>query len=156
VLSGAVRRGKDAHTFRVAGLLLAFSLLFAGSVAVGRVCAGLDGALISRYVPYALPFWFAIYPLLRAKSYATSARGVAIAAALLVAFVAKEVDPTMNVSTARAYSEPKRRWRECYLRQHDWRACDAETGFPIDFSADVGAKFEFLRKHRLNVYRETQ
>jgi hypothetical protein len=94
--------------------------------------------------------------VLRTRSYATSARATAIAAALLIAFVAKEVDPTMNLSTARAYSEPKRRWRECYLRQHDWRACDAETGFPIDFSADVGAKLELLRKHRLNVYRDGQ
>jgi hypothetical protein len=154
VLSRALGPRQDPRAFRVAGLLIAFSLLFAGSAAVGRVCAGLEGALTSRYVPYALPFWFAIYLLLRARSYATSARATAIAAALLIAFLAKEVDPSMNLSTARAYSEPKRRWRECYLRLHDWRACDAETGFPIDFSVDVEAKFEFLRKHRLNVYRE--
>jgi hypothetical protein len=156
VLWGALRPREDARTFRVAGLLIAFSLLFAGSVAVGRVCAGLDGALTSRYVPYALPFWFAIYLLLRARSYATSAGAAGIAAALLIVFAVKEVDPTMNLSTARAYSEPKRRWRECYLRLHDWRACDAETGFSIDFSVDVGPKLEFLRKHRLNVYREGQ
>jgi hypothetical protein len=90
VLSGAFRPREDARRFRVAGLLIAFSLLFAGSVAAGRVCAGLDGALTSRYVPYALPFWFAIYLLLRGRSYATSARATAIAAALLVAFVAKD------------------------------------------------------------------
>jgi hypothetical protein len=62
----------------------------------------------------------------------------------------------VHLSTARSYSEPKRRWRECYLRLHDWRACDAETGFSIDFSQDVGPGFEFLRQHRLNVYRDRQ
>jgi hypothetical protein len=155
-LSGALRPLEEARAFRVAALLIGFSLLFAGSVAVGRVCVGLDGALTSRYVPYALPFWFAIYLLLRGRPRAASPQANLVAAALLVAFVAKEVDPSVNLSTARSYSEPKRRWRECYLRLHDWRACDTETGFSIDFSADVGAEFEFLRQNRLNVYRDRQ
>ena len=61
----------------------------------------------------------------------------------------------MNESTARSYSEPKKRWRACYLRLRDWRACDTLTGFPINFSDEsVGPGFEFLREHRLNVYRD--
>jgi hypothetical protein len=93
---------------------------------------------------------------LRGTSPAPGARSTVLASLLLVAFVAKEVDPTMNESTARSYSEPKHRWRACYLRIHDWRACDAQTGFPINFSNDsVDRGFEFLRVHRLNVYRDS-
>jgi hypothetical protein len=146
---------EDSRIWRVAALLIGFSLLFGASTAVGRVCAGLDGALVSRYVPYALPFWFAVYLLLRRRSPGASPGGTAIAALLLAAFVAKEADPTMNESTARSYSEPKKRWRACYLRRHDWRACDAETSFPINFSDEsLDSDFEFLRKNRLSVYRD--
>jgi len=146
----------DARLWRAAAMLVWFSIAFAAACAVGRVCAGLAGALTSRYVPYALPFWLAVFLLLRGTWTAGSARSAALALLLLAAFVAKELDPTMNVSTARSYSEPKRRWRACYLRIHDWRACDKETGFPISFSPDsVERGFDFLRAHRLNVYRDS-
>jgi hypothetical protein len=145
-----VRALGPSRTWRIAALLMGFSLLLGANLAVGRVCTGVSGAMASRYVPYALLFWFAVYLLLRSRFPVSSRLGVPVAALLLAGFVAKEMDPTMNESIAKSYSEPKRRWRECYLRRHDWRACDAETGFPITAS-DAG--FQYLRRNRLNVER---
>jgi hypothetical protein len=41
--------------------LMSFSLLFVVGTAVGRVCLGVEAAYASRYVPYLIPAWLALY-----------------------------------------------------------------------------------------------
>jgi hypothetical protein len=122
-------RGQDA-TARSALALAVFSGLFAAGTAVGRLCVGMGTSLSSRYVVYMTPAHLAGH-LLLARMRRPALRGAAFAVVLTL-LVAKEVKMSRgDRSWLEYYSPGKARWRACYLKHRDARACDLATRFEI-------------------------
>jgi hypothetical protein len=149
-----IRAGRDSIFWLVTSCLAGFTLLFAGSTAVGRVCLGFDSAMATRYIPYILPGLFAVYLVIRRAS-----RRSSIATALLpvfvVACIAKERDMT-SINEAGTYLLYKQRWRDCYLSTHDIDECDAVAGhgvYPAPEATKLQEKLDWLEARGLSLFR---
>jgi hypothetical protein len=129
-----------------------FSLLFIANSAVGRICLGMQAALASRYVPYVVPLWLAVYFALDAGT-TRALRGSAGALVAALMFVQIFVhDDTANI---RWYSEGKSSWRACFLVTRDEAACNQASKFqiyPVTHAPPVEQMLDFLRRNRLNIY----
>ena len=121
---------------------------------MGRVCLGLDSAGASRYVPYVVPAWIAVFVLLRAGEASRLRQGALL---LLLGLAAiRDVRNGSDRAMARYYSDGKRRWVACYLAIHDVGRCDRETNFPIHFSEGetlLKWKLDFLEARGLSLFR---
>ena len=140
---------------RATFLFSAFSLLFVASAAVGRICLGFDQAMASRYVPYVLPLfvagWLETAALAQARPRLRLPAGAAAAAMIIL-----QLSIPSDCAAVRWFSDGKSRWRACYLRSADERRCNAETGFrvyPEEGTLQVREMLDYLRVHRLNLYR---
>jgi hypothetical protein len=152
-LAVAVLR-RDSGLVRAVGFLLGFTVLFVLNTAVGRVCLGLDSAGASRYVPYVVPGWIALFLLLRSGS---TSRVRTLALVFLVALAAiRDVRNGSDLAMARYYASGKRRWAACYLTVHDVVRCDQEADFPIHFAEGeklLRWKLDFLEARGLSLFR---
>jgi hypothetical protein len=141
----------------VASFLGGFTLLFAATSAVGRICLGFDSANATRYIPYVMPGMLAMYLVVR-----TTAQASPIAHALLpvflVACILKENDE-LSRNEANDYFRYKQRWRDCYLSMHDIDACDAWSGhavYPLPNATDLQGKLDWLEERRLSFFRDRE
>jgi hypothetical protein len=138
--------------------LTAFSLLFAITVAIGRVCLGVSAGSSTRYIPYILPSFLGMYFALLSWKLPSTAR-----AALLFVFVvivaSKEVAfRDENLALVRYYSAGKIRWRDCYLRTLSVERCAEAARFsiyPHPSATRLPEKLDYLRERRLNLFGET-
>ena len=150
------RDDRDGPTiWLVAGCLAGFALLFAASVSVGRVCLGFPSAAATRYVPYVLPGFLAMYVVIRRTS-VHSVVATALLPVILVACVAKEKDE-MSANEAEVYLKQKQRWRECYRSTHDIEACDTVAGrgiYPDPPATRLQEKLDWLEERRLSLFQE--
>jgi hypothetical protein len=150
-----VRTRDESALWMVATSLAGFTLLFAASSAVGRICLGFPSASATRYIPYVLPGFLAMYLVIRrcsSHSYIASA----LLPVLLVASVAKERD-SLSAGEAETYLKYKDRWRECYLSTHDIDACDALAGhavYPAPQQTNLKKKLDWLEERRLSLFRD--
>lgn len=146
-----LRKGGPAGAPLVGASLLAFSLLFAASTAVGRVCLGLPGAAqSSRYTSLLAPAFLAMYfylltvssPRLRNLGLATLMLGLVPGHAI--------VSPG-----AHWFADGKRAWSTCYLRAQDVGYCDQTTMFNVYPSPErtgLGRKLDYLKQNRLSLF----
>jgi hypothetical protein len=150
-----VRTRGESALWLVVSCLAGFTMLFAASSSVGRVCLGLDSAVASRYIPYILPGLLAIYLVLRrasGRSYVASA----LLPVFLVACVAKERDE-LSANEAAAYRQFKQRWRDCYLSTHDIDACDTVAGhavYPVPQATRLQQKLDWLEARKLSLFQD--
>jgi hypothetical protein len=148
---------RDSVFWLVTSFLAGFTLLFALSSAVGRVCLGFDSAMATRYIPYVLPGILAVYLVIRrasARSYIASA----LLPVLLVACIAKERDRG-SLEEAERFQQYKQRWRDCYLSTHDINACDALAGHavypaPQAQGTKLQQKLDWLEARGLSLFQD--
>jgi hypothetical protein len=127
-----------------------WTLLFCANAAIGRVCAGLDGAQASRYATLLIPGYFALYLHLTALAEPLRARLLPVFATILLTL------PIMNwkaeIDFARQYMTGKQQWRACYLSARDTAACDRATSFSVYPTAAIRERLEYLERNRLNLF----
>lgn len=148
-----VRTRDRSPLWLAATSLAAFTLLFASSSAVGRICLGFPSASATRYIPYVLPGFLAMYLVIRSVS-ARSYIATALLPVFLVACIAKERD-SLSASEAETYLKYKERWRECYLSTRDIDACDALAGhavYPAPQQTNLKRKLDWLEARRLSLF----
>jgi hypothetical protein len=140
---------------RTTFLFSTFTLLFATNGAIGRVCLGMEAAFSSRYVPYVVPLWLALYLTVASevprRAWLEVPAGVG--AALLLAL---EMSIPNDSQSMRWFSEGKSRWRSCYLATGDEARCNATAGFrvyPTEGAPQVTRMLEYLRQNHLNLYK---
>lgn len=138
--------------------LVGFVVLFASTAAVGRVCQGLESASVPRYVPYILPAALAGYGVLRSSLLEPRWQRALLSIVLGLALL-KELDATRETESVRVVASNKRRWRDCYLRQHDLARCDTETGVPVypnPEATKLQQKLDWLEARGYSFFQEKQ
>jgi hypothetical protein len=149
------RARDDSVLWLAASCLAGFTLLFAASVSVGRVCLGLPSSAATRYIPYVLPGVLAMYLVVRRASQ-HSVVAKALLPVILVVCVAKEKDE-VSANEAEMYLKQKQRWRECYLSTHDIEACDTLAGrgvYPAPPATRLQEKLDWLEERRLSLFQD--
>lgn len=144
------------HVSLVVTILVGYSLLFSLTTAVGRVCLGIEAGQSSRYMPYLIPAWLGLY--FHLLSLPKDRLRIILLAAYLVALIAGSF-PMRQTDTniAEWLSNGKRSWAACYLKSENIEQCDASTGFKIYPRADatrLKEKLDYLKQHKLNLYRD--
>lgn len=147
-------RGESVE-WAVVSVLTGFTVLFAATTAVGRVCLGMPSAHASRYIPYVLLGLFGVYVAMRTWSGHPRLR-TALLTIFLVACVAKERSRAGSFE-ATNYSMYKQQWVHCYFEYHDIAECDARAGHPIYPNPDatqLQRKLDWLEARGLNLFQE--
>jgi hypothetical protein len=142
----------EGTTELVIVVLLGYSLLYAGSAAVGRVCLGLpDAAQVPRYSTLLIPAFLGLYLFLLMLPAGRLAR-FTMAVFFLVILPGGVAVPN---SSARKLRDGKVAWASCYLQTGDLVRCDQTTGFPLYPHPQQNAmreKLAYLRAHRLSFF----
>ena len=132
---------------------MSFSLLFAASAAVGRLCLGPYAAFTSRYCTLLIPAFLAIYFYLLSKSW-RGMRNLILVLWVILLLPAAIFLPRMNIHW---FADGKRNWANCYVRTENIRYCDQSTNFviyPHPEQTGLQQKLDYLEQHRLNLFAE--
>jgi len=137
-------------------LLSAGTLLYCVNTAVGRVSLGWrDAPFAPRYIPLVVPAILALFIQAERWSTAWLRHSAWTALFALAAWSGLRLD-TDDRNASEWYSRGREKWREVYLATGSQPAADAATspdqGFTI-YPADLTAKLDYLRRHRLNLFR---
>ena len=134
-------------------ILLSFAFLFSANAAIGRVCQGMpEAAQFSRYMPFMVPAYLAIY--FHLLTWRKSAMRVVLATVFVIALIPGTV-LMPNGYSPQLVSEGKQAWKTCILQTGNIDYCDQATGFPIypdPRRTHLVEKLQFLQKNRLNLY----
>jgi hypothetical protein len=152
-------RAADALQFNrarilVAAVLLAYSVLFASSTAVGRVCLGLEASQSSRYSTLLIPGFLSVYFSLLALP-AARIRKPAMAAFIILLAPGVVWIP----KGAHRFSEGKHAWAACYLQTKNAEFCDRATQFPMHPDpqrARLQDKLDYLEARRLSFFSQAE
>jgi len=138
--------------------LTAFSLLFAVTAAIGRVCLGVSAASSTRYIPYILPSFLGMYFALLSWKLPSTTRAALLSVFVVVAASKEFAFRDENLALVRYYSAGKISWRDCYLHTLSVERCAVEVRFPIyphPSTTRLPEKLDYLRQRRLNLFGET-
>ncbi len=151
-----ILRGRGGSAlWNVIGLFMLFTLAFAATTAVGRICIGMAAAESSRYIPYLVPGIFAVYLMLRG-GLAPGPTQSLLLALFLIACIAKERTDRIKAE-AGSESDAKRTWHDCYLRRHDIAACNAEAPrgvYPAPEATRLQQKLDWLEARGYNLFQD--
>ncbi len=139
----------------IAGILVAFSTVFAINTAIGRACLDLpQAAWASRYVTLLIPGVLGVYFYLQSLPWPDVRRILVGALTLLLV-------PGCLFLYAEAgwFAAGKRAWMVCYLRSENIAACDRSTRFPVHPHPEetgLKEKLDYLKKRRLSFFAGTR
>jgi len=157
---------------KIITMLTGFSLIFAGSTAVGRICFGMEAAQASRYVTLLIPGFLGLLLSISRIKVSGVPAALGLTLALLLAKCALPLAEP-DRAAAQALFEAKTRWRECYLLSGDYLGCNESTGFAIyppgpdlwaamhpEYAADgsgparIIGRLDYLKERHLNLYQD--
>jgi hypothetical protein len=147
-------RGRGGDRWLAVAVFSGFTLLFVAFAALGRVCLGVTAGQASRYMPYLLPGFLALYLVSRAIRPVPARTTLTALVALLL--VGGELRIWWGEGWLTSYSAGKARWAQCYRERRDIAECDNATGFKIYPNAEatsLRSKLDFLEAHRLNLFK---
>ncbi len=141
----------------VVAILIGFSLMYCTTLAVGRLCFGLDLARGSRYVTYLVPCALGVYLHLIATR---SRRTANFLLALLMVGLVWGALPLgkADMAVIEEHNTGQRRWKEVFLNTGSIETADRVAGYrlhPDPERTGLQEKLEYLRKHRLNLYLDS-
>ena len=137
----------------IGAILVSFSLLFAASAAVGRICVGPEAAFAPRYCTLLIPAFLAIYFSLLSNSW-RGMRNPILALWVILLLPATIFLPRKVIHW---YTDGQRNWANCYVRTENIRYCDQSTNFaiyPHPEATGLQQKLDYLKQHRLNLFAE--
>ena len=151
----ALRGRRGSTPWNVVSILLAFTVAFAFTTAIGRVCLGMMAADSSRYIPYVLPGLLAVYLVLRC-AVPPGWRQIAALAVFVSICVLKESSGNSR-REAHANAGLKRAWHDCYLTVHNIDQCNAMAGTPIypwPEATELQRKLDWLEARGYNLFED--
>jgi hypothetical protein len=151
----ALRSRGSSPLWNVAGVLMAFTLVFTFTTAVGRVCLGLATADSSRYIPYVLPGLLAVHLVLRCG--VPAGRMQVAALAVFVSICVLKESTGRSRREASHESGVKRAWHDCYLAIHNIDQCNASALRPIYPSPEatqLQRKLDWLEARGYNLFQD--
>jgi len=134
-------------------LLLAFSLIFSASAAVGRLGLGLEVATSSRYVPLLTTAAIGAYIFLMNFPRWTERTVVMLVLLCLVTITAV---PLWQKKAATGFRRGKSAWVAAYTSTKDVARADSIAGFkiyPDPAQTNLDRKLEWLRIHHYSLFR---
>jgi hypothetical protein len=149
-----LKRGDNYRRHQTIFFLIAFSMAFAVSSAVGRMSLGWQGAIGSRYVPLLLPAVIGAYFFLLDRS-KWCTRGYAMQI-LLCAAVITAVVP-WQARKSEVYRKSKAAWVQAYRLTGNIMLADSVSAFPIypnPARTELARKLEWLRKQNYSLFRK--
>lgn len=134
-------------------ILLGYSLFFAISTALGRVCLGVESSLASRYTTLLVPAFIGLYLHIVDIS-RPNYRRLAIGIVLLIQLVSLFPFVGQDTQIIEFYSTDKENWKRCYLQTGDYTYCNQEVGFRIYPNDDerIEKHLLFLKNNHLNLF----
>jgi hypothetical protein len=143
---------KEKAVDQIIIVLIAFTLLFAANLAVGRVCLGLGSATSSRYTPYITPAFLGLYLFaVTRKKIPIQLIGLCTACFFITTF---SIGYNNRVYVENIY-RGKQRWKQAYLQTEDIYLSDRLSGFAIHPNPEythLKEKLDYLKEHHLNLY----
>ncbi len=144
-------------TFRQVFIVLtAFTLLFSLNLAIGRACLGLEAAAAHRYIPYMTSGFFSFYLFAVTRDNVPTKL---ILTCMACFFVTTFSIGNHNRIYAKRLCQVKQKWKESYLRTENIVFANKESGFkihPNPSASRLKEKLAYLKKHRLNLYSDSQ
>ncbi|MEN8189686.1 MAG: hypothetical protein ABFS19_07555 [Thermodesulfobacteriota bacterium] len=145
---------KQAGVQQILIVLILFSLLFSLNLAFGRVFLGLETARSSRYLPYLVPGFFAIYlfAVTRRLNLTTP-----LSVCLVLFFATTFSLGTTERQRFENYSTGRTKWKKNYLKTENILLSEHLSRFPIHPNAtatQLQRKLKYLKKNKLNLYKE--
>lgn len=134
-------------------VLLSFSLAFALSTAIGRICLGFAFAASSRYVTLLIPAFLGVYfSILTMKKFFL--QRVVLSILLIILLIPYYAFPKYDQSSMLNFYNAKTAWKQCYLKYENIEKCNNQTNFAIAgwLNDDLVHKFEYLKENHLNLY----
>ena len=130
--------------------LSAFSLLYCGNAAVGRVFMGDTAPLASRYVTLLVPAGMALFLEIALLGRRMPFGWPALAFAALLVPGTCFLRP-LDVAGVNWYSLGKANWKAAYLETHDEAKADKAANFQV-YPGPLGDRLKFLEERRLNLF----
>ncbi len=133
-------------------ILIAYSLLFCASAAIGRICAGVDSGQSSRYMTLLIPAFFGLYlHLLTLRRTPVRYAALVLYAVLLLPLPWHASD----TDVARGFTDGKQRWKACYLKTERIERCGRTAKFVIyPAPPALKARLAYLKQHHLNLFAD--
>lgn len=131
--------------------LAGFSMLFAVSTAIGRVCLGVEGAHTSRYIILILPALFALFLGFRTLPQACSIASVVLFLAAITpgALMLNEKDREHITESRRG----RLAWREAYLLSRDEDAANSWASYSVyPVPGMIRERLQFLEHRGLSFF----
>ena len=143
---------RDRLVYFIAGILLAFCLVFSANAAYGRSCLGIQVAQVSRYVTYmecgllGLYFFLLTLPAPKLRRTLLLVFAAGLAGTIPIRWQDRAV---MNFIRS-----AKSNWKTCYIQFEDIRGCNHAVGYGVypNTDRDLKGKLEILKQNKLNLY----
>lgn len=148
----------DCRINLVITILVGFVLLFVANAAWGRAGMGLNGSQSSRFITLLIPGFLGIYfHLLTLESKRLRQASLAV---FLLLLLPGHLPLSLGDNHPAAYfSRGKRAWKKCFLKTENPDQCSQLTGFAVIGAMDpdeLKRRINFLKQHRLNLYKDTE
>jgi hypothetical protein len=137
-------------------ILIAFSMLFAAGMAVGRISLGVQMGTVSRYVTLVLPALLGLYFHLLTKKPSRWRRVILIGATAMLAIFALHVRPHEEHAMT-TYFNIKTRWREVYRQTQDIDRASRAAGtnvHPDPAKTHLQQKLDYLKQNHLSLFAD--
>jgi hypothetical protein len=156
-----LKRDRPTDPNLVGAALLAYSLMFSASAAVGRVCLGMQAAAAGSYTTLLIPAFLAMYFYLLGR--APQSKREVVLGLFIVLLVPGAVRKAHGVDQ---FADAKRAWAACYVRTEDIHYCEQVASqrllagtlpdhfqiHPDPEGSGLRQKLDYLKQHRLNLF----
>ena len=135
-------------------VLASYSFLFIINTAVGRVSFGVEAGKASRYIPYLVPFIYAIY--LHLNSLNTEYKK-AYSLVLFLTCIYATTFIRSDVKEMKRFRDGKEAWKRNYLHTGKITRADKLSDFkiyPNPKATKLSKKLNFLKRRKLNLFHD--
>jgi hypothetical protein len=144
----------DYARSQVLVLFIGFTLVFCGNAAIGRIFLGRTAGQASRYIPYLIPAFLALY--LFYASLPMRIRWGGSLVYMMIMIAATHMLSSADLADMQFYYRIKTHWKTNYLRTRSIEQANQAAGHPMHPNEDATGlqeKLDFLEARHLNLFK---
>lgn len=135
---------------RVLFVMTAYPVIFVVALSIGRIELGYEVAGSSRYIPYLVPSFVAVYFYLNSLRFPLKAYAVPV---FFVLMVFLQINSFSSFGGMKYWSSKKLEWKINYLNTLDVKSADSLSNFAVHPNSVSTLKMlEYLKKNNLNLF----